>query len=280
MNDTAVLLVDLRMRDRSEEHLESEFPGVSGFQRVKEIASIEGRLRGARPRLVIFLFDDPTREGLNALAEAKRGFPAIPILMLTEEHSEDLAVWASETGVRHYMRSPFSQKDLHECVDFFSGLQHHRERVRFMPRRVGSVLLRTASATLDDGRKRTAPALAFIQSNLSRKITLEEVAEYCTMSRFTFSHLFKKEQGVTFQAFVSRCRIRKAQQLLLTDNHIPVTEVAFSVGFLDLSHFDRKFRQYVGVSPSFYRQHSLPDSPRINCRDVTEKSPVTFSSIA
>ena len=49
MNDTAVLLVDLRIRDRSEERLESEFPGVSGFQRVKEISSIEGRFRTARP---------------------------------------------------------------------------------------------------------------------------------------------------------------------------------------------------------------------------------------
>ena len=264
MSESVVLLVDLRIRDRSEKHLKSILPAFSGFNRETEISSIEGRIRRERPRLLVFLFDHPTDEGLDALTRVKHAFPSIPILMLTEHHSEELAIWAFQTGVRDYMYSPFSEKNLEESVNLFSSLRRTEERARYTPRIERPNPGTPVSSTDERKGKRTAPALDFIDAHLQGKITLNQVAEYCSMSGFAFSHVFKNENRVTFQEYTSRCRIRKAQELL-TDTDAPVTEVALSVGFSDLSHFSRTFRRYVGVSASAYRLHCSSQYPKISC---------------
>jgi AraC-like DNA-binding protein len=57
---------------------------------------------------------------------------------------------------------------------------------------------------------------------------------------------------VLFHEHLLQLRVSRAQALL-SDRHLTVSEVAYSVGFNDLSHFDRTFRRIVGRSPTEYR---------------------------
>ena len=102
-------------------------------------------------------------------------------------------------------------------------------------------------------QNRLTPALIFVKANYAEKVTLGVVAKLCGLGRYQFSRAFKQAHGTTFREFVIIHRIRKAEQMLCFAN-LSITDVAFSVGFNDLSHFAEMFRRYVGVRPSDYVQ--------------------------
>ena len=254
-----VLLIDLRSKQRSKKHLESRIPARFYARCVTDPQAIEESILTSKPRLLLFLYDYPQLEGLEALSGTKQSFPSIPILMITEQHSEDLVIWAYETGVRNYMYNPYTEQELEQRIALFSKFSRVDER-RSERRRVklsSPIALPTEArfnAPVQPG-KQTTLALRYIAANIHKKITLEQVAGHCNMSGLVFSRTFKKEQGISFQEYLGRCRIRKAQQLL-RDPDVSITEAGLSAGFTDLSHFSRKFNQVVGTSPSVWRKQS------------------------
>jgi AraC-like DNA-binding protein len=61
--------------------------------------------------------------------------------------------------------------------------------------------------------------------------------------------------GVTPHQYLVRSRLRHAARLLADDER-PVTDVAYDVGFGDLSNFVRTFHRAAGVSPRRFREAS------------------------
>jgi AraC-like DNA-binding protein len=176
--------------------------------------------------------------------------------MLTEQHCEHLAIWAFRVGVRDYLHSPMTNQDLIDRVEFLSTIP---TQPRGPQHRVNPLLLQpppTGLCCVVGSAKRPAgvtQALSYIESRLGQRITLRQVAEACGFTSFAFSRAFKKELGITFQEYLVRLRIDRAQRLL-ADPRMSVTAVAGAAGFGDLSHFSRTFRRYVGTSPSDYRR--------------------------
>ena len=70
----------------------------------------------------------------------------------------------------------------------------------------------------------------------------------------TFTRHFRRAHGCDPRTFAMRVRIHAAQAALLASD-APVSVIATQLGFHDLQHFSRRFRQHVGVSPTSYRQH-------------------------
>lgn len=64
--------------------------------------------------------------------------------------------------------------------------------------------------------------------------------------------LFKREVGLSPLRYINQKKIEKAQLLLLTAD-MPVKEIAYELGFFDLSYFIRLFKKKVGVTPQEYR---------------------------
>ncbi|MEJ0004136.1 MAG: AraC family transcriptional regulator [Pararobbsia sp.] len=91
----------------------------------------------------------------------------------------------------------------------------------------------------------------FIEDNLDRTISLDDLAAVVNVSRFHFSRLFKRSIGSTAISFVERCRIRRAQSLI-ADTDLPLAEIALAVGFADQSHFTRRFHRHVGCTPAVF----------------------------
>lgn len=79
------------------------------------------------------------------------------------------------------------------------------------------------------------------------------MADYTNLVPQSFCRWFKKSLGNSFVTYVNTARVEKACQLLSNSN-ISITDIAFSVGFESLSHFNRTFLKLKHVSPSQYRK--------------------------
>lgn len=99
---------------------------------------------------------------------------------------------------------------------------------------------------------RAVAAACLIEERAAAPLCLDDVAGSVGLSPFHFLRLFRRELGVTPHQYLLRARVRHAAQLLL-DTRLPVTEVAYRVGFGDLSNFVRTFHKLVGCPPLRFR---------------------------
>ena len=82
--------------------------------------------------------------------------------------------------------------------------------------------------------------------------TLEQLAESVSLSMSRLSHLFKAEVGMSIQAYVRERRLLMAA-MLLVQTHEHISQIAYAVGFGDVSNFNHAFKRRFGVSPREYR---------------------------
>lgn len=101
-----------------------------------------------------------------------------------------------------------------------------------------------------------ARARRIIAESAQDELSLAAVAKAVNMSASYFSEKFKEITGINFVAYVARTRIEKARNLLHNPN-LRISEIAFDVGFLSLSQFNRAFKNTAGQSPSEYRASLL-----------------------
>ena len=99
----------------------------------------------------------------------------------------------------------------------------------------------------------------FIEENFSRDISLEDAAEYCGLSSFYFSRLFKKKKKITFIDFLTNRRIEEAKKLL-SRGELSIKEISSRTGYSDPNYFTRVFKRVEDLSPSAYRSKIIRNS--------------------
>ena len=107
-------------------------------------------------------------------------------------------------------------------------------------------------------RRRAVEAALWIDANSHHQIDLDDAAEQAGLSTFHFLRLFSAVLGVTPHQYLVRSRLRHAARRLVDDDS-PVTDIAYDVGFGDLSNFVRSFHRAAGASPLKFRQASRGD---------------------
>jgi len=113
------------------------------------------------------------------------------------------------------------------------------------------------NAALRDRRRAVETAL-WIDAHSHRPIDLEDAADQAGISPFHFLRLFSDVLGVTPHQYLVRSRLRHAARRLADDDS-PITDIAYDVGFGDLSNFVRTFHRAAGASPLRFRQASRGD---------------------
>ncbi|MDF2713469.1 MAG: AraC family transcriptional regulator [Paenibacillus sp.] len=96
--------------------------------------------------------------------------------------------------------------------------------------------------------------MAYIDDHYMQELTLDKLSREACLSKFYLTRLFKQFTGLTVFEYVNRQRITQAQLLLLAEKSTSVTDICFRVGFKELAHFSKNFKQLVGVSPEHYRK--------------------------
>lgn len=95
--------------------------------------------------------------------------------------------------------------------------------------------------------------VAWIDVHYDEHFSLDETASRCAMNTSDFSRGFKSVAGSPLFEYLNRCRITRAA-LLLKNGDLSVTEVALSVGYNNLSFFNRYFLRLMGTTPTEYRR--------------------------
>jgi AraC family transcriptional regulator len=95
--------------------------------------------------------------------------------------------------------------------------------------------------------------VAHVETNLSRRIPVQELAQLLGLSASHFCRAFKCTFGASPRDYVLRRRIEVAQGLMLTTSE-PLSSIAVRCGMCDQSHFTRSFHRIVGGTPYTWRR--------------------------
>jgi AraC-like DNA-binding protein len=95
----------------------------------------------------------------------------------------------------------------------------------------------------------------YIQQNYTENFSLQEMARRCGLNSSYFSRAFREAVGVPPFEFINRIRVQKAC-LLLKRTEMTILEIALSVGYNNISFFNRYFRKIMKMSPREYRNYA------------------------
>jgi AraC-like DNA-binding protein len=107
-------------------------------------------------------------------------------------------------------------------------------------------------------RRRVVEAALWIDAHSHEPIDLDAAAGEAGLSPFHFLRLFARVLGVTPHQYLVRSRLRHAARML-AEGACPITDIAFDIGFGDLSNFIRTFHRAAGMSPARFRRAARGD---------------------
>lgn len=126
-----------------------------------------------------------------------------------------------------------------------------------------------AGQTESEYKSRINRAFDYIEANIHKSFTLQELADVANFSKFHFNRIFYGTVGETPFQFITRIRLEKAASLLNTSPSDSISDIAFKCGFTDISIFSRNFKSFFGISASEYRQQK---PQRSNMSQMTRKN--------
>ena len=103
------------------------------------------------------------------------------------------------------------------------------------------------------GTSPTDKAILYMQANLSRAVTLDNIAQSANLSASFFSRKFRQDTGYAPIEYFNHLRVQRACQLLHFSD-LRINEVASQLGIDDPFYFSRLFKKHMGVSPAEYKK--------------------------
>jgi AraC-like DNA-binding protein/quercetin dioxygenase-like cupin family protein len=97
-------------------------------------------------------------------------------------------------------------------------------------------------------------SLKYLEENYQRDFLMKEMADAVKLSPDYISRQVRNAVGLTPVEYLRNFRIAKAMEKLKTTD-MPISEIAISSGFGDVSNFSRQFKQVVGVPPTVFRKN-------------------------
>lgn len=112
-------------------------------------------------------------------------------------------------------------------------------------------------------------AISYIEQNFQNDISVEDIAEFCSLNRSYFGKIFRDALGKSPQEFLINYRMSKAAELLkLTE--LSIGDISNAVGYPSQLHFSRAFKKIHGISPRQWRNENKAVKPN---RREPERSP-------
>lgn len=178
-----------------------------------------------------------------------------PVCFLISGYAEfEFAQKALRLGAVNYLLKPVGTAKLIEAVENALEVMETRNRTKRLEKMVDPVLL-----DLDEDRTMLSGpvrmAIQYIEDHLAEPFGLTDVAKHIPVNPSYLSVLFKEQMNVTFSEYVTRIRMQKAKELLLSTD-LSVNEIAERVGYRTAKYFIKQFKEYAGTSPGQFRAQS------------------------
>jgi YesN/AraC family two-component response regulator len=151
-----------------------------------------------------------------------------------------VAIKAFRLGVTDYIRKPLSFAYLWAKLSEILEGKENKELSESVESREVFIMDSTA---------------AFIEENYKEDLTRDELAQRARMERYRFSRAFNKHFGKNVKSYVNTVRVNKAAEILSKNTDLSITDVAISVGYSGIAHFEKVFKKVYGISPNEYRKN-------------------------
>lgn len=122
---------------------------------------------------------------------------------------------------------------------------------------------RSESRKLDvstDKERAVQKIISYLEDHYMDDVRLSDLADHLHMNKHYLSRTFHEVTGATIFTYLYQRRINQAKIKFLLESELSVTEVGYQIGFKNLSHFSRVFKQQVGQTPEQYRRAAKSQS--------------------
>ncbi|NJK94316.1 MAG: helix-turn-helix domain-containing protein [Bacteroidales bacterium] len=190
----------------------------------------------------------PDMDGFEFCRKVKKDMRTshIPIILLTALGSRDHELEGLSRGADDYITKPFDVVVLQTKVENILSM---RQALRL--KYTGELLLQPSNVVLSSPDERfLQKAIEVIEHHIADpELDIERFASEIGVSRMQLYRKFDALTGMTAKEFVRSIRLKRAAQLLI-QKKLNISEIAYAVGFRDLSHFRKCFRQEFGMNAS------------------------------
>jgi len=219
--------------------------GNQGFDKAKQFS----------PDLIVCDVMMPEMNGYELCAKLKKDeyTSHIPIIMLTALGNDQNITQGLETGADDYVVKPFNIKHLKLKI---KNIIARRHQMRSIFGKQISIEPKDFTTTTADERF-LLKAIELVEKNITNPdFDNDMFVKEMYMSRTLLYTKLKKLTNQTVSDFIRNMRLKKAVQLM-QKNYGSVTEIAYEVGFNNLSWFAKCFKELYGQSPSEYMSNMV-----------------------
>jgi len=238
--------------------------GMEGLKLVREL----------NPDILFSDISMTNMDGLAMVAAIKSEFPDMEVCLLTGFRNFEYAQQAIKLGVTRFLLKPSKIDEIEEAIDaMIKNLKSKGELGEEIVDNMWNVndpeekyIYQTFvkdRPLVDDGAEGKIKftdannfilknALKYMYEHYTDKLTLQDIAEECFISSWHLSKLLNQYTGKGFFEIINIIRLDKAKELLKNTSN-KIQDISEEVGFQDVTHFSRIFKNYVGVSPKEFR---------------------------
>lgn len=140
-------------------------------------------------------------------------------------------------------------------LDHYASLADYRRDVEELLLLLSDYIRSLRSAHAE--HKEMRAAVAYIRENYWKDLNMAMAANHVSLNYAYFGQLFKEYTGESFVSYLRRVRVEKAKELLVHTD-AKVYEIAQRVGFDNVKHFNRVFKELEGITALEYRRRHAP----------------------
>ena len=236
-------------------HEMSQIFRVTDFRNGKEAYN---KIHSLQPDLIISDIMMPEMDGVTLCRKIKSNTAInhIPVILLTAKSTDRDIADGYDVGADAYVVKPFNVELLTRQA---LNLIQNRRRMEIKPleeeankKLISPVVMKaTDQAFLEK-------VIKLINENIAdNELNVDFLARNIGMSRV---HMYRKIKELTNQSaydFIKTIRMQQASEIL-SKQKVNISEVAYALGYSNLSHFSNSFKDYYGLSPKEYSEKNRP----------------------
>lgn len=199
-----------------------------------------------KPDLAFVDIKMPGMGGLELL-QAANSEKAETIFIIISGHAEFAYVQkAMSQNAIGYCLKPFSSTEIQE------GLQRAYERVHTKYLLKEKQMEEDEQVDFSTNNRIVKSMLHYIHDNYCTNISIQQIADHCSINSNYASQLFNKIIGQTYNSYLTDLRLKQAVKLL-QNTDLAVAEIASEVGYRDYFYFAKVFKKSMGITPTSFR---------------------------
>ncbi|MBP1990843.1 helix-turn-helix domain-containing protein [Paenibacillus eucommiae] len=152
--------------------------------------------------------------------------------------------------------------EMNDCFHHKDPIAHNRFRLVFLEMLLDLYGLcakpsMRKSEALTPKEQTVQKVVTWVEGHFAEQVSFDDIAAHMDLNKHYLSRVFRELTGLTVFDYLYQRRINEAKIIFLLQDQVSVTEVCYRVGFNNLSHFSRMFKQRVGCTPDEYKRRRL-----------------------